>query len=545
MADPIAAGEFGPGLRSGRGQWARIMFTSGCVAGEGCKGTGKSTSSKFGRCSTEHSCKSGQTSIGDVFRRRGSIHGSTTLRVVGWDQLRSPGCSGCWRHGVSHNVEWSDFEKSRENGESGSPLHCRQHGAVRRVTLWGHARRPCGGGFSPRSSRFLTEDPRAPPVSQPQCRSSGWWRGRFRASDAFGEGPLPPTSSVLEVAAQPTEVEIQDSTILDLSSDGEPLVRPNNGTRIGDTVRDRSIYGRFSVLSEDTANSVHSGTRRLSLMYGGVPDTQLDEGSAREAPMDVFQFHLAQESDTSSLVTVPEDGFDDDLAEEDEIVSEEDWKSTVIKNRRWRSHSGCRSNGSSESLDGVNLVEEFDERACLMKTLLRFLKGPYRIALRTPLEEINVEDLGWQERGWKLFLVLPWLLLHRGRRGDTIDKQKLWGGRFEKFNSCAWMDLLEESQKVNQEAAEARRRRNRRIEDDLTCTWGRCRQPDKLSKELRSHSERTQGPAKRPPEPRTPLPRNLLNPVRTHSIQPGSKIAPPKYAISEKRCSRWATWDDG
>ena len=48
-------------------------------------------------------------------------------------------------------------------------------------------------------------------------------------------------------------------------------------------------YGRFSVFSEDTANSVHSGTRRLSLMSGGVPVTQLDQ----EAPMEVSQLNLA------------------------------------------------------------------------------------------------------------------------------------------------------------------------------------------------------------------------------------------------------------
>ena len=131
----------------------------------------------------------------------------------------------------------------------------------------------------------------------------------------LGEGPSLPTPSVLAVAAQPTtEVEIHESTIWDGSSDGEPLVRPNNGrhvaSRIGDTVRDRSVYyGRFSVLSEDTANSVHSGTRRLSLMSGGVPVTQLDAVSPHEAPMEVSQFNLAQSDD-------------DDLAEEDDVVSE-------------------------------------------------------------------------------------------------------------------------------------------------------------------------------------------------------------------------------
>ena len=352
----------------------------------------------------------------------------------------------------------------------------------------------------------------------------------------LGEGPSLPTPSVLAVAAQPTaEVEIQDSTIWDGSSDGESLVRPNNGrhvaSRIGDTVRDRSVYyGRFSVLSEDTANSVHSGTRRLSLMSGGVPVTQLDAVSPHEAPMEASQFNLAQ-SDTVSLVTEPEDGFDDDPAEEDDVVSEggleilSDQESEV--EIPFRLPGAMARRRGFESLDGVSLVQEFDERACLMKTVPRFLKGPYRIALRTALEETNVEDLGRQELGWKLFLLLPRLLLHQGPRGGTIAKQKLLG-RFEKFNSGAWLDLLEESRKVTHEAAQVRRRRNRRTEDDLTRRVSRAEALVHMGEvssarqalegaSLAPGSEATlnalRDPAKRPPEPRTPLPRDLSNPV--------------------------------
>ena len=62
-----------------------------------------------------------------------------------------------------------------------SPAWCREEGDI-----VGHARRPRRGGFPPRFSWFLTEDPGASPVSEPQCRSSGWWRGRFHAFDAFG-----------------------------------------------------------------------------------------------------------------------------------------------------------------------------------------------------------------------------------------------------------------------------------------------------------------------------------------------------------------------
>ena len=94
--------------------------------------------------------------------------------------------------------------------------------------------------------------------------------------------------------------------------------------KIGDTVR-RGTYGRFSVLSEDTASSGPLGTRRLGLMSGGVQVTQLDEdASEREAPMDVFHVNMAQEADTAGLVTAPKDGFDDDPAEQDESYQRED-----------------------------------------------------------------------------------------------------------------------------------------------------------------------------------------------------------------------------
>ena len=101
-----------------------------------------------------------------------------------------------------------------------------------------------------------------------------------------------------------------------------------------------------------------------------------------------------------------------------------------------------------------------------MKSVPRFLRGPYCISMRVALEEINVDDVVRQERGWKLFLLLPRLLLHRAPRGGTIPKSKLLG-RFDQFNAGEWLDLLEASRKVNQQAAVIRRRRHRRSDDGI------------------------------------------------------------------------------
>ena len=56
----------------------------------------------------------------------------------------------------------------------------------------------------------------------------------------------------------------------------------------------------------------------------------------------------------------------------------------------------------------VNLTEEFDH----------FLKGPYKIAMRVALQEIEEGSRGMEpvreERGWKLFLLLPRMIARRG-----------------------------------------------------------------------------------------------------------------------------------
>ena len=92
-------------------------------------------------------------------------------------------------------------------------------------------------------------------------------------------------------------------------------------------------------------------------------------------------------------------------------------------------------------LDHVNLTTEFDQSACLMYRVPRFLRGPFRRALHVGLEEISegcrISDTGRQECGWKLFLSLPrmmsrdQLICRRGvsRRGGVFSRGG--GGRGE------------------------------------------------------------------------------------------------------------------
>ena len=63
-----------------------------------------------------------------------------------------------------------------------------------------------------------------------------------------------------------------------------------------------------------------------------------------------------------------------------------------------------------------------------------------------------------QERGWKLFFLLPRMMLHRSPRGGLIGREKLIL-RFDKFAAGQWHDLIVESNKCAEEAATAYRRR--------------------------------------------------------------------------------------
>ena len=109
------------------------------------------------------------------------------------------------------------------------------------------------------------------------------------------------------------------------------------------------------------------------------------------------------------------------------------------------------------TLDVVQLCDAFEQRGCLMQNVPRFLRGPFRRALRVALEEIlkgaRTNDTVTEERGWKLFVLLPRMLLHRPGRGGMVSKPKLVA-RFEMFVRGEWQALIE--------AGKSRRRRTER-----------------------------------------------------------------------------------
>ena len=113
------------------------------------------------------------------------------------------------------------------------------------------------------------------------------------------------------------------------------------------------------------------------------------------------------------------------------------------------------------SLDRWHLPDLVKRRACVMRSVPRFLKGPYRNALRVALEEATAEQLCRQERGRKLFILLPRMLLHRPARGGLLSKEKCIQ-RFDAFSHGQWESLLEASVRCDEQVAVSRIRSRRR-----------------------------------------------------------------------------------
>ena len=97
-------------------------------------------------------------------------------------------------------------------------------------------------------------------------------------------------------------------------------------------------------------------------------------------------------------------------------------------------------------LDEVDLETEFQRRGAVMKTVPHFLRGPYRSAMRLAMGEALQDSEQRRERGWKLFLMLPRLLLFRPCRGGNVHKEKL-SKRFQDFSDGRWTELLAGSRK--------------------------------------------------------------------------------------------------
>ncbi len=100
------------------------------------------------------------------------------------------------------------------------------------------------------------------------------------------------------------------------------------------------------------------------------------------------------------------------------------------------------------SMDEVDLNTIFARRANVMSSILHFLKGPCRAAVRLAMREAScareIGDVLRLTRAWKLFLLLPRMFLSRPPRGGLVSKTRLLE-RVSLFHNGQWSDLVEPS----------------------------------------------------------------------------------------------------
>ena len=65
------------------------------------------------------------------------------------------------------------------------------------------------------------------------------------------------------------------------------------------------------------------------------------------------------------------------------------------------------------SLDAVDFEDFFRRRAIVVKSVPRFLRGPFRSVLRIALQEALSLDVARRERGWKLLMAAPRMFLSK------------------------------------------------------------------------------------------------------------------------------------
>ena len=238
--------------------------------------------------------------------------------------------------------------------------------------------------------------------------------------------------------------------------------------------------------------------RRLSLTWHQEPEESLLRRPALfpevvDTRVDSHADHVAtvrevDDWDAESVAfSVP-----DVSGEEDSPVEEDVALSSVLV-------FGAGARAAFRELDEVELDAEFITRACVMKSPPVFLRGQYRSAMRFALLEAQrareQHDEVGSTRAWKLFLLLPRLLLYRPHRGGLIPKGQLQE-RFADFAAGRWAHLLLRSRRCAEQAAVAsRRRRRRQGENDIQrradraealVQMGSCRQADTPSKALLS-----------------------------------------------------------
>ena len=97
-------------------------------------------------------------------------------------------------------------------------------------------------------------------------------------------------------------------------------------------------------------------------------------------------------------------------------------------------------------MDSVDLSDWFEMRVSMLKTCPFFFRGRLRqsftVALRERYRARQVEDTHAEERAWKLFGLIPIMLMHRPRGTGAVGRDELTQ-RADDFARGQWTELLQ------------------------------------------------------------------------------------------------------
>ena len=113
-------------------------------------------------------------------------------------------------------------------------------------------------------------------------------------------------------------------------------------------------------------------------------------------------------------------------------------------------------------VDSVNLSDFFRERWTVLQSCPFQFRGRFRqavqLALEARSEAVTRQDAVMEERAWKLFCILPVMLLRKPRGQGKVGRDEL-SHRFDKFARGQWATMLQEAQVASRQEGQAQRLR--------------------------------------------------------------------------------------
>ena len=169
-------------------------------------------------------------------------------------------------------------------------------------------------------------------------------------------------------------------------------------------------------------------------------------------------------------------------------------------------------------LDGFHLTDIFERRAHVMRVVPHVMRAAFCSAIRAACEEISsgfsLGDITRQERGWKLFLLLPRMLLCRPRRGGFVPRKDL-EQRLALFHGGNWHELVSQNlvrrgRHHNSDTVEARAVRAEKFVQLGEISAGRqALESARVAPGTLATLRALTNQQRRPPVPREPVPEGL------------------------------------